>query len=89
MRRTFFISGVLAILTLGGTSASYADPYRWCAEYSGGGLGGGGTNCGFVTWEQCMATVSGIGGFCVENLFYDGIPFDGRPVSKRKSRVRS
>lgn len=26
------------------------DPYPWCAVY--GGRGGGGTNCGFRTWQQ-------------------------------------
>ena len=49
-----------------------ADPYRWCAEYGGGR--GGGTNCYFVTWEQCSAAVSGVGGFCRQNGFYDGRP---------------
>jgi hypothetical protein len=29
------------------------------------------TNCGFLTLEQCRATVSGIGGFCVPNQFYN------------------
>lgn len=52
-----------------------ADPYRWCAVYSGGGFGGGGsTNCYFVTLEQCRATVWGAGGFCAPNNFYDGRP---------------
>lgn len=50
--------------------SGHADPYRWCAQYSG--RGGGATNCGFVTLEQCRATVSGIGGFCVPNQFYTG-----------------
>jgi hypothetical protein len=27
-----------------------ADPYKWCAVY---GNGFGGSNCGFVTIEQC------------------------------------
>ena len=31
----------------------------------------GATNCGFLTIEQCRATVSGIGGFCVPNQFYN------------------
>jgi hypothetical protein len=31
------------------------DPYPWCADYSAGN-GGGGTNCGFLTIEQCRAT---------------------------------
>jgi hypothetical protein len=29
------------------------------------------TNCGFLTVEQCRATVSGMGGFCVPNQFYN------------------
>jgi len=33
----------------------------WCANY---GSPAGGTNCGFHSFEQCRATVSGIGGFC-------------------------
>lgn len=67
-----------------GPSAAEADPYRWCAEYGGGR--GGGTNCGFVTWQQCMATVSGIGGFCRENPFFDGVPFGGEPRVARPRR---
>jgi Protein of unknown function (DUF3551) len=45
------------------------DPYRWCAVYSGDA--GGASNCGFLTIEQCRATVSGIGGFCEPNQFYN------------------
>ena len=45
------------------------DPYPWCAVYSGDG--GGGTNWGFLTIEQCRATVSGIGEFCAPNQFYN------------------
>jgi len=66
-------------------SAASAEPYRWCAIY-GGGRGGGAGNCGFVTLEQCRATVSGIGGFCQENLFYTG-PQD-RPVRHVRKRHR-
>jgi len=36
-----------------------ADPHRWCAVE-----GGGGTNCGFVSVEQCRTSISGLGGFC-------------------------
>ncbi len=60
-----------------------ADPYRWCAEY--GGREGGGTNCGFLTLEQCRITIQGIGGWCVPNQFYDGRPYDqAQPVRRRK-----
>jgi Protein of unknown function (DUF3551) len=34
----------------------------WCAEYDFGE--GGATNCGLSTYEQCRATISGIGGAC-------------------------
>jgi hypothetical protein len=32
--------------------------------------GAGGTNCGFTTFQQCLETVSGIGGFCQRNNLY-------------------
>jgi hypothetical protein len=38
----------------------------WCAHYS---FKGGATNCGFYSFEQCRATVSGVGGFCQPNPF--------------------
>jgi hypothetical protein len=62
----------LAVITL--TSAGLflsslgAEAAPWCAQYSGGGRGGG-TNCGFYSFEQCMQTVRGIGGFCSQNPF--------------------
>jgi hypothetical protein len=31
---------------------------------------GGAKNCGFVTFEQCMENVRGIGGFCQRNDWY-------------------
>ena len=30
----------------------------------------GGRNCGFVSYEQCMMTARGAGGWCEQNLFY-------------------
>ena len=48
------------------TSPSSADIYRpWCAQYYGNN--GGGTNCGFVSYEQCMMTARGAGAWCVRN----------------------
>ena len=71
MRKT-----LLALAALSATAAFLPPPaqaveYPWCAQYGGRG-GDGGRNCGFVSFEQCMATVSGIGGFCERNLFYKG-----------------
>jgi Protein of unknown function (DUF3551) len=56
------------------------DPYPWCAAY--GGDMGGASNCGFLTIEQCRATVSGIGGSCEPNQFYNP-----RPQARRHKRA--
>ncbi|MBO0716041.1 MAG: DUF3551 domain-containing protein [Rhizobiales bacterium] len=38
----------------------------WCAFYDALYA----TNCGFHTYEQCLATVSGAGGYCEANTMY-------------------
>ena len=53
---------VAAALTL--ATPAHAQNYPQCAIYSGGAAGGG-TNCGFVSYEQCMATASGLGSFVI------------------------
>jgi hypothetical protein len=72
MRLTLAV--LFVVVTASFVDTAKADPYRWCAEYSGGGFGGGGTNCYFMTIEQCRAAISGVGGFCRQNGFYDGRP---------------
>jgi len=73
MRSALFGVTILALVAISsGPVRSYDmpnDPYPWCAFYTGDG--GGGTNCGFTTFEQCLTTVSGIGGFCGPNQFYN------------------
>ena len=69
-----FMFATLAILMAGAASEpAQADPYKWCANYGGGGRGGA-SNCYFLTLEQCRAQISGMGGFCEPNQFYDGRP---------------
>ena len=55
--------------------------YPWCAHY-GRGMGGA-PSCGFVSFQQCMATLSGMGGFCEMNPFYTPPP---PPRASRRSR---
>jgi hypothetical protein len=57
----FALLGLVGAVMVLGTPA-HAQNYPWCAQYSGRALGGA-QNCGFVSFAQCMATVSGIGGF--------------------------
>ena len=65
-----FMKLLLSALAFIAASAALGTPaqaqnYPWCALYSGGGAGGG-TNCGFVSFAQCMATaMQGLGGFCI------------------------
>lgn len=75
MRRSTF--GVTVLMALAvpvlttWTPAAHADQYKWCAFY-GDGPGGNGTNCGFITYKQCLDTISGIGGTCGPNPWYTG-----------------
>jgi hypothetical protein len=62
------------------------DPYPWCAVYSGDM--GGASNCGFLTLQQCRATVSGVGGFCEPNQFYNPRPSARRSYRRRRHRQR-
>jgi hypothetical protein len=72
--RTLVIFGLavaaMGAATLAASSPGHAQEYPWCAEY--GGRGGGGTNCGFVSYQQCRAALSGNGGFCSRNRFFRG-----------------
>jgi hypothetical protein len=66
---------LLAILAIVAAAAcldrpAHAQNYPWC-EYLGGGMGGGGgRNCGFISFEQCMDSARGNGGDCRQNTQY-------------------
>ena len=67
-KTTCFILAVIAL-----TLATEVQPsaamviYPWCANYGGGGKGGyGASSCGFVSFHQCLATLSGNGGPAVQ-----------------------
>lgn len=78
MRFWLIVAGILVGATAITAPAS-AQNYPWCAYY--GGIDGGGTNCGFSTHEQCMAALSGMGGFCALNTQY--VPGAAAPVPRR------
>jgi hypothetical protein len=66
MKIVVFVLAILAV-TPGLVTRAQAQNYPWCAVLN---MGDAAYNCGFVTHEQCMATVSGIGGFCELNNLY-------------------
>ena len=79
------LAGFVALGAGVATDRAQADPYRWCAQY--GPSDDGGTNCYFVTLEQCRAAISGIGGYCVPNNFYSGTPTSEDGPRQSRSRT--
>jgi hypothetical protein len=78
LMRTILAALIAAPVILAGAGTANAQNYPWCAHYN---LRGGAVNCGFVTYAQCQATVSGIGGFCQRNPMFV-------PPQSRRTRYR-
>ena len=75
MRLSLFILGVFAAIVCIEKPAE-AQNGGWCAYYN---MGGGATNCGFATFQQCLAAISGVGGSCGANPMYQPAPRPYRP----------
>jgi hypothetical protein len=76
MRSLFVFSAIAAAMF---TTAAKAQNYPWCALYKEGAV-----NCGFTTFQQCLATVSGSGGLCTQNTTYQPSSA-ARPSHQRNS----
>ena len=63
---TLALGAVIGIAALAGPAE--AQNYPWCAVLN---TGDASYNCGFVSFEQCLATVRGIGGTCMVNTTYN------------------
>jgi hypothetical protein len=63
MRTTIVAAAALAALASTLVDARADGP--WCSYYVQGGK-----NCGFYSYEQCRANISGIGGSCAPNPAY-------------------
>ena len=81
MVRLWIWIAVLAVLAESATAA-HAQNYPWCSNFADGW---GGTNCGFATKEQCMATILGSGGFCTPNNMYQP-PATAAASARRRTR---
>ncbi len=64
MRLSPFLWAVLGFVA---AAPAGAVEYPWCANFADGA----GTNCGFTSYEQCMLTARGSGGYCAQNTFYN------------------
>jgi hypothetical protein len=58
-----------------------AAPYwPWCSQY---GRPTSAHACAFSSWEQCMETVRGIGGYCYVNPYPPPLALTARPAKRR------
>ena len=62
--------GSSMLFTAATSTPAAATEYPWCAYYTGSHSG---QNCGFVSQNQCLAAVHGVGGFCRVNPWYQGV----------------
>lgn len=89
--RQFVVSGVIAGAALLGTfaidagSAAQAQQVRYCAHYDWSTV-----NCGFYTRAQCLATISGTGGYCTSaatgHRVYGSVHGSETPAPRRRHR---
>jgi hypothetical protein len=76
------LKGGAVLLFLVGGTGSGAQAAPWCAFYDASTY-----NCGFHTFEQCLATVRGAGGWCRPN-FFEGSGGAKRPAGRRTPGAR-
>ena len=75
IRNSLMLAGVALLAGMQAGHAQSAYDYAWCAIYPGKV---GGQACYYATYAQCRATMSGIGGSCVQNPGYRGTARDER-----------
>jgi hypothetical protein len=69
-RRLALVLGTGAMLGAFGGATPASAQGAWCAYYGTGGA----SNCGFYTYEQCRAAISGIGGKCLPSPWVEREP---------------
>jgi Protein of unknown function (DUF3551) len=81
MRTVTTLAVIAAALSLIAHAAPVqAREYPWCARYDTWSY-----NCGFTTFGQCQATISGAGGICERNPRAVALDDEARPRhAKRK-----
>jgi hypothetical protein len=82
--RTSIIVLTAAIAALAASAEpSHAQNRRFCTQHSIGH--GGFPYCGFDTFEQCRATASGTGAYCISNPWHAEPEKPAKRTKKRRS----
>ena len=85
MKILLFVLGFLLAAAATAPRAQAQSNYPWCAHY---GTPYDDDSCGFTSFEQCIASVSGIGGFCERNDTYRP-PLAAAPGRQQARKSRS
>jgi hypothetical protein len=78
---SFLLIAAALLGEIDATSAQSPYSYPWCAKSFK--KEGGGTSCYYSSYQQCMTTLSGIGGYCYESPYYHAVPAKA-PAQTRK-----
>jgi hypothetical protein len=78
MRRVIALTALVFAFVAAPAGVASARDYPWCAYHDWSTY-----NCGFVSFEQCLATISGIGGWCARNPRSYYPPQEEAPRRKR------
>jgi hypothetical protein len=65
-------------------SAQSPYSYPWCSRQDT--KDSNATSCYFTSYQQCMTTLSGIGGYCYESPYYHASPTNA-PARRRQRQV--
>jgi hypothetical protein len=89
--RSQILSLVLASAALMGAAdlASAQSPYSypWCSRQIV--KDGSTTSCYFTSYQQCMTTISGIGGWCYQSPYYHASPTAYGQAAVKPRRLRN
>jgi len=83
LQASFIAAALLTSVTAGHAQSAY--DYPWCALYPSSSGAGGAQSCYYRSFAQCMQTMSGIGGQCIQSPYYRG----GRQDDRRRWRDRN
>ena len=82
MRSQMFSLVFVSFAFMGATELATAQSpysYPWCSRQ--GSYDSVTTSCYFTSYQQCMRTLSGLGGYCFERPYYHG------PAAKVRARA--
>jgi hypothetical protein len=78
---SLFLIAAALLGAIQAASAQSPTSYPWCAKYYDSWMFGV-TSCYYTSYQQCMTTLSGIGGGCIRSPYYHGAP----PAPRRSRR---